>query len=273
MHKEVRTIRKKAKWVRELEPLDEVETAPEYDELVESAFVKSDESFASEVALAIPRHFKGKIYDIGSGPGGLATKVAQKLAGREGITIVCLDLDPEMLQRAERRAASAGILPSRIIFQQANMEELEGIVEENNFGYSHDAIHEVRGENGVKNTFRGLARIVGETGGLLIQDLALPTSEEQAEEWRSRVVNKGDLTSRQERLFRNSQHAGIPLEELEAAIDETTLKEREGKLVHQCGINRLYWRYTLRSIPSRRRQFSTHRNNSRIIENVYGLSM
>jgi ubiquinone/menaquinone biosynthesis C-methylase UbiE len=69
---------------------------------------------ASEVATMCP---VGNVLEVGSGPGVLATRIAQ---AAPGVSVIALDLSPEMLELARTRAAGLG-LGDRLRFELADV--------------------------------------------------------------------------------------------------------------------------------------------------------
>lgn len=62
---------------------------------------------------AVAQLSTGAILDVGAGPGRLAARIAQLAPG---VTVTGLDLSPEMVDLARRRAASAGVV-GRVRFE------------------------------------------------------------------------------------------------------------------------------------------------------------
>jgi SAM-dependent methyltransferase len=76
-------------------------TAGMYDALVASLLGGLYESVADEVAATCPT---GTILEVGSGPGRLAVLLAQRAPG---LSVIGVDISPEMVGRAARRAKDA----------------------------------------------------------------------------------------------------------------------------------------------------------------------
>jgi len=92
-------------------------TAGTYDTLVASLLGGLYERVADEVAEAYPT---GTILEVGSGPGRLAVRLAQKAPG---LKLTGVDISPEMSERAARRAAGAG-LGERVRFEVGDVGAL-----------------------------------------------------------------------------------------------------------------------------------------------------
>ena len=99
-----------------------------YDALVASALEGFYARVAEELAAAHPR---GSVLEVGSGPGRLAVRLAQKAPG---IALTGVDLSDAMVARAARRAAEAG-LSERVRFEVGDVaalpladQEFDGVV-------------------------------------------------------------------------------------------------------------------------------------------------
>ena len=92
-------------------------SAGAYDALVASVLEGFYARVTGEVAAAYPR---GKLLEIGSGPGRLAVRLAQKAPG---IMLTGVDLSDAMVERAARRAAGAG-LSERVRFEVGDVAAL-----------------------------------------------------------------------------------------------------------------------------------------------------
>ena len=77
-------------------------SAGAYDALVASVLEGFYARVTGEVAAAYPR---GKLLEIGSGPGRLAVRLAREAPG---MTLTGVDISDAMVERAARRAAGAG---------------------------------------------------------------------------------------------------------------------------------------------------------------------
>jgi SAM-dependent methyltransferase len=92
-------------------------TAGMYDALVASVLSGLYERVADEVAASLPT---GTVLEVGSGPGRLAVRLAQRAPGLE---VVGVDISPEMVERAARRAEEAD-LSERVRFEVADVGAL-----------------------------------------------------------------------------------------------------------------------------------------------------
>ena len=92
-------------------------SAGAYDALVGTVLEGFYARVANEVAAVHPR---GKILEVGSGPGRLAVQLAREAPG---ITITGMDISEAMVERASRRAAGAG-LSERVQFEVGDVAAL-----------------------------------------------------------------------------------------------------------------------------------------------------
>jgi SAM-dependent methyltransferase len=92
-------------------------TAGMYDALVASLLSGLYERVADEVAASLST---GTVLEVGSGPGQLAVRMAQKAPG---LAVTGVDISPEMVERAARRAAVSG-LDERVRFEAGDVGAL-----------------------------------------------------------------------------------------------------------------------------------------------------
>jgi SAM-dependent methyltransferase len=103
-------------------------SARAYDTLVATVLEGFYARVTGEVAAAYPR---GKLLEIGSGPGRLAVRLAREAPG---MTLTGVDISDAMVERAARRAAGAG-LSERVRFKVGDVAamplpdgEFDGVV-------------------------------------------------------------------------------------------------------------------------------------------------
>jgi SAM-dependent methyltransferase len=92
-------------------------TAGAYDALVASLLGGLYERVADEVAASLRT---GTVLEVGSGPGRLAVQLARKAPG---LAVTGVDISPEMVERATRRAEGAG-LGERVRFEVGDVSAL-----------------------------------------------------------------------------------------------------------------------------------------------------
>ena len=92
-------------------------SAGAYDALVASVLEGFYARVTGEVAAAYPR---GKLLEIGSGPGRLAVRLAREAPG---MTLTGVDISDAMVERAASRAARVG-LSERVRFEVGDVEAL-----------------------------------------------------------------------------------------------------------------------------------------------------
>ncbi len=226
-------------WVRIPEPIDKLETAAEYSDLV-VAFEMSDRAFAQELALFIPEGMP--VVEIGSGPGNQIAMLAQLRPDLRGL--IGIDYNPEMNTVAEQTARKYGI-EQRVSFIQGDMTRLpRNIVDQDAFVFSNTALHELRDYADLHQTFQSIAGLVGTNGGCYIRDLLLPANAAQAKVWRAEAVDETMMQARDLELFVQSQHAGFTLAEVIQVVSETPLAER-GYVEHPGPPKSRYWIYNI----------------------------
>lgn len=93
-------------------------TAGLYDALWASHLGGFYSRVAGEVAAARP---SGAVLEVGSGPGRLAVRLARSAPG---LDVTGLDLSPEMVELANRRAAEAGLPGERVRFEVGDVGAL-----------------------------------------------------------------------------------------------------------------------------------------------------
>jgi SAM-dependent methyltransferase len=93
-------------------------TAGTYDAVWGSLLGGFYSRVADEVAAACP---SGAVLEVGSGPGRLAVRLARSAPG---LNVTGVDLSPEMVELANRRAAEAGLPGERVRFEVGDVGAL-----------------------------------------------------------------------------------------------------------------------------------------------------
>lgn len=143
---------------------DEVEA---YASAAAQAYLDSiDNTLVAQVVSVGPR--SGWLLDIGTGPGGIPLKIAQRLPA---MRVVGIDCSPNMIQAARRAAAAQGLSDrvrffagdaNRLCFQEACFD----------FVLSNSLLHHL--ENPVA-AFNEMGRVVKPGGVVLLRDLRRPS--------------------------------------------------------------------------------------------------
>ncbi|MFT5284486.1 MAG: ubiquinone/menaquinone biosynthesis C-methylase UbiE [Planctomycetota bacterium] len=195
---------------RILEPelMDTEEEAASYDAMDNSA------SNAAVVELLVELGARGRILDIGTGPGHIPFMVCEQIAD---CTLVGIDLAKTMLVYAERHRATSPH-KDRIEFKLADAKSLA--FEDNSFDtvYSNTILHHIPDPHSFLVEAR---RVLKPDGALLIRDLFRPESPERALELVAMHIANG--TPEQKELFRASLHAAFTLDELRALANAAGL--------------------------------------------------
>jgi ubiquinone/menaquinone biosynthesis C-methylase UbiE len=199
---------------RTLEPevMDSAEEADAYDAMDHSG------PNAAFVDRLLALGGRGRMLDIGTGPGHIPLLVCARL---EGCSVVGVDLAASMLVHAERhRAASPH--RDRVEYRLADGKRLPFADGEFDAVFSNTILHHIADPR----PFLGEARRVLRSGGvLLVRDLRRPDSPAAAD--RLVDLHAGDASLRQQELFRASLHAALTPDELRAVADEAGLARAE----------------------------------------------
>ena len=159
---------------------------------------------------------RGRMLDIGTGPGHVPLLVVERLRGAR---VVGVDLARRMLARAERhRAGSAH--GERVEFRPGDAKRLDFDDASFDAVFSNTILHHIPDPR----PFLGeAARVLRPGGALLIRDLYRPESPERALELVAEHAAAESAANRE--LFRASLHAALTPEELRAVADEAGLGE------------------------------------------------
>lgn len=199
---------------RTLEPevMDTPEEAEEYDAMDHS---EPNDAFVGRLCELGAR---GRVLDIGTGPGHIPLLVCDRIAEA---TVVGIDLSHNMLKAAESHR-SASIHADRVEFRIADAKGLDFDDDSFDAVYSNTILHHIPDPR----PFLAEARRVLRPGGtLLIRDLYRPPTPEAA----NALVTQhaADASANQRELFRASLHAALTPEELREVADAAGLSDAE----------------------------------------------
>lgn len=197
---------------RVLEPeiMDTPEEAATYEEMdhgeVNQAFV------ARLVSLGA----RGRMLDIGTGPGDIPLLAVDRIADA---TVVAIDLAPRMLALAERRRA-ASPLGSRVELRLADAKALE--FEDASFDavFSNTILHHLADP---RPLLREARRVLRPGGVLLVRDLYRPPNPTRVAELVALHAASASEYGRE--LFRASLCAALTPSELRAVADQAGLTD------------------------------------------------
>jgi ubiquinone/menaquinone biosynthesis C-methylase UbiE len=195
---------------RTLEPevMDTPEEADGYDAMDHS------QANAAFVGRLVELGARGRMLDIGTGPGHIPLLVAERIAEAE---IVGIDLSAHMLAHAERhRAASRHA--ARVSFRPANARALDFPDGSFDAVFSNTILHHVPDP---RPFLREAWRVLVPGGALLIRDLFRPPTPERALELVA--LHAAGETPYNRELFRASLHAALTPDELRAVAAEAGL--------------------------------------------------
>ena len=195
---------------RTLEPevMDTPEEADGYDAMDHS------EANGAFVGRLVELGARGRMLDIGTGPGHIPLLVAERLPEA---SIVGVDLSAHMLAHAERhRAASPH--GERVSFRPANARALDFPDASFDTVFSNTILHHIPDP---RPFLREAWRVLASGGAFLIRDLFRPPTPERALELVA--LHAAGETAYNRELFRASLHAALTPDELRAAADAAGL--------------------------------------------------
>lgn len=194
--------------VLEPEVMDTAEEADGYDSMDHS------EPNANFVARLVELGARGRVLDIGTGPGHIPLLVCERIAGTR---VVGVDLSKHMLRHAERHRLTSRFA-ERIEFRLADAKGLDFADASFDCVYSNTILHHIPDPR----PFLAEAWRVLKSGGvLLIRDLFRPRDPERADELVRLHASGAD--EYQQGLFRASLCAAFEPDELRALAREAGL--------------------------------------------------
>lgn len=194
--------------VLEPEVMDTAEEADGYDEMDHS------EPNAAFVDRLIELGARGRMLDIGTGPGHVPLLVCEKI---EGSSVVGIDLADNMLRHAERHRA-ASPYKDRVEYRKADAKGLPFADASFDAVYSNTILHHIPDPRPFLADAR---RVLRPGGALLIRDLFRPPSIERANELVE--LHAAGANEYQRGLFHASLCAALTQEELAAMAAEVGL--------------------------------------------------
>jgi ubiquinone/menaquinone biosynthesis C-methylase UbiE len=198
--------------VLEPEVMDSLEEAIEYDAM---DFVTVNTAFAEEASAFGPKE-QGLVLDAGTGPGRIPVLLCQM---RPQWQVIAIDLAQSMLQIASQHIQQAGLQ------QQIRLE----LVDTKNLPYQDQQFDMVVSNSLIHHLpdplpfFSELKRVLKPNGGIFIRDLFRPADEITIN---ALVNNIGtEYNPHQSKLFRDSLHAALTLDEVNQLISRVGLQE------------------------------------------------
>lgn len=193
-----------ARMERILEPeyMDTPEEAEGYDAMDHA---EANRSFVEAFLAARGARELLHVADLGTGPGDIPILLAQQLPQAK---VVGIDAAATMLALAKDKVAAAG-LQDRIDLSQADVKALPAPDRHYQAVISNTILHHIPEPLGF---LREAWRVCAEGGLLFIRDLYRPPTEDDARALVHRYAAEG--TEQQQKLFFDSLHAALTLEEI-----------------------------------------------------------
>ncbi len=197
--------------VLETEVMDQPEEAREYDAMDHSVV---NLGFVEDFLKCHGPARGGEILDVGTGPGRIPITLcrADRLAKVLGV-----DLAGPMLDLARRNVSEAE-LTDRVRFARGDAKTLPFPDGRFEAVLSNTIIHHIPEPSAA---FAEMVRLVASGGTLMVRDLARPGDEATLDSLVDRHAANEPLPAR--RLFRDSLHAALTLEEVRGMVSELGL--------------------------------------------------
>ncbi len=186
--------------VLEPEVMDTEEEAREYDSMDHSG---PNESFVERL---LELGARGRVLDVGCGPGQVALLIAERLPES---TVVGIDLARHMLDVAQQRRSESPV-GNRVHFELADAKGLPYPDHAFDTVCSNTILHHIPDP---LPFIQEAWRVLRPGGAFLIRDLFRPVDESQLDALVS--MHAADANSTQKALFRASLHAALRPDELE----------------------------------------------------------
>ena len=196
---------------RILEPeyMDSASDAAEYDAM---DFTDVNASFADAVTTIAGND--AYILDLGTGTGRIPIMIAQRMPN---VRIVAVDMASHMLTLGRQHVEQAG-LTDRITLTRMDAKQLDCPTSHFDLVISNSLIHHIPSP---LDTFREIARVMRPNAGLLIQDLFRPATTDELNGLVETYA--ADCNDYQRRLFTESLHAALTVDEVRRMITEVGL--------------------------------------------------
>jgi ubiquinone/menaquinone biosynthesis C-methylase UbiE len=198
--------------VLEPEVMDTAEEAKGYDAMDHGP------ANAAFVARLVELNAKGRMLDIGCGPGHIALLVCERLPAAQ---VVAVDLALHMLAFAERHVA-ASPHKDRVDLRHADAKALPFPDGSFDAVFSNTILHHIPDP---RLFLKEARRVLRPGGALLIRDLFRPPTAERAAELTQ--LHAADATPYQQELLRASLCAALTPEELRKIANEAGLRKAE----------------------------------------------
>ncbi len=202
------------KRILEPEVMDSVEEAIEYDAM---DFTEVNGAFAQE-AIALGSSEQAVVLDAGTGTARIPILICQM---RPNWQVVAIDLAATMLQIASSHVHEAG-LQDQIRLELVDVKRMPYKDEQFDIVVSNSLVHHLPDP---LSLFRELKRVLKPNGGIFIRDLFRPYDEVTTD---ALVGSIGaEYNEHQKKLFRDSLHAALTIEEVKDLLSEVGLQAVE----------------------------------------------
>lgn len=173
-------------------------------------FAASNQAFADRVIGRLQETASGRLVDLGCGPGDICIRVAGGLA--PGWRITALDAGPNMLRRAQRALAAAG-LSDRVALHRARLPE-HGLPESAfDAVISNSLLHHLPEPH---TLWAAIRRLAAPGAWIQVMDLARPADARAVEALlRTHAADEPEVLRTD---FRNSLHAAWRVDEVRAQL-------------------------------------------------------
>ncbi|HVJ69608.1 MAG TPA: class I SAM-dependent methyltransferase, partial [Caulifigura sp.] len=198
--------------ILEPEVMDSAEEARDYDSMDHR---EVNERFAADfLQAAAGLKPAARVLDVGTGTALIPIEIASR---SPDMRITAIDLAEEMLNLGRRNVARAGC-DDRIDLRRVDAKDLAGEDAAFDAVVSNSIIHHIPEPLAV---FREMKRVCREGGLLFVRDLLRPESTERLEELVA--LHAAGTNGHQRKLFSDSLHAALTLNEVADLLDKTGL--------------------------------------------------
>lgn len=196
--------------VLEPEVMDSLEEAIEYDAM---DFTEVNSAFAQE-AIALGPSEQGVVLDAGTGTGRIPIIMCQI---RHKWQVIAIDLAASMLQIAAHHVQEAG-LQEQIRLELVDVKHMPYGDRQFDLVVSNSLVHHLPNP---LSFFQELKRVLKPNGGIFIRDLFRPRDQATM----NALVNSigAEYNEHQKKLFRDSLHAALTIDEVRNLLAEVGL--------------------------------------------------
>jgi ubiquinone/menaquinone biosynthesis C-methylase UbiE len=197
--------------ILETEVMDTLEDAVEYDSM---DFLDVNTAFAERTLELAPS--EGLLLDVGTGTARIPILIVQR---RPALHIWAIDLSENMLKVGQKNVEEAK-LGQNVKLQKVDAKTLP--YPENYFDMvvSNSIIHHLPDPTPF---LEEVNRVTKPTGGIFIRDLFRPPDMKTLEDLTEKYA--GDTNEYQKKLYRDSLHASLTLEEVSKLVEEAGLRD------------------------------------------------